>query len=191
MTNSSQTVTASLTLSAFGQTVASSGSSTSAYQFGATSGYRSEGDAGLTLVGCRFYDAQVGRFITRDTYLDQAPYAYCDGDPVNGVDPTGHLNWTRIGINILLIGCVFVACALIPEAAPLWIQIGAGVIIGGTFGAVGGASEYNQAHPDPTAWNNGDLQDSIAEGAITGAVTGIYSGPKLAGKLIKAVESVE
>ena len=38
--------------SAFGQTVASSGSSTSAYQFGATSGYRAEGDMGLTLVGC-------------------------------------------------------------------------------------------------------------------------------------------
>ncbi len=90
VTSSSQAVTASLTLSAFGQTVASSGSSTSAYQSGATSGYRTEGDAGLTLVGCRFYDAQVGRFITRDTYLDQAPYAYCDGDPVNTVDPTGH-----------------------------------------------------------------------------------------------------
>ena len=90
VTSSSQAVTASLTLSAFGQTIASSGSSTSAYQFGATSGYRSEGDAGLTLVGCRFYDAQVGRFISRDTYLDQAPYAYCDGDPVNAVDPSGH-----------------------------------------------------------------------------------------------------
>ena len=90
VTNSGQAVTASLTLSAFGQTVASSGSSSSAYQFGATSGYRSEGDAGLTLVGCRFYDAQVGRFITRDTYLDQAPYTYCNGDPVNCVDPTGH-----------------------------------------------------------------------------------------------------
>ena len=90
VTNSSQAVTASLTLSAFGQTVANSGSSTSAYQFGATSGYRMEGDVGLTLVGCRFYDAQVGRFITRDTYLDQKPYAYCDGDPVNGVDSSGH-----------------------------------------------------------------------------------------------------
>ena len=62
----------------------------SVYGFGATSGYRSEGDAGLTLVGCRFYDAQVGRFISRDTYLDQKPYVYCDGDPVNTTDPTGH-----------------------------------------------------------------------------------------------------
>jgi len=90
VTNASQGVTASLTLSAFGQTVASTGSSTSAYQYGATSGYRTEGDAGLTLVGCRFYDAQVGRFITRDTYLNQKPYAYCDGDPVNATDPSGH-----------------------------------------------------------------------------------------------------
>ena len=90
MTNASQAVTASLTLSAFGQTVASTGSSTSAYGFGATSGYRTEGEAGLTLVGCRFYDAQVGRFITRDTVLTEKPYAYCDGDPVNGVDPSGH-----------------------------------------------------------------------------------------------------
>ena len=91
VTSSSQAVTASLTLSAFGQTVASSGSSTSAYQFEATSGYRTEGNAGLTLVGCRFYDAQVGRFITRDTDLNQKPYAYCNGDQVNATDPSGHL----------------------------------------------------------------------------------------------------
>ena len=42
-------------------------------------------------MGCRSYDAQVGRFITRDTYLDQKPYAYCDGDPVNATDPGGHM----------------------------------------------------------------------------------------------------
>ena len=93
VTNSSGAIQGTLTTSAFGQTIASSGSSTSAYQFGATSGYRTEGDAGLTLVGCRFYDAQVGRFITRDTYLDQKPYAYCDGDPVNRLDSTGH-DWS-------------------------------------------------------------------------------------------------
>jgi len=88
VTNSGQSVTATLTLSAFGQTVASSGSSTSAHQFGATSGYRTEGDAGLTLVGCRFYDAQVERFLSRDTDLNEAPYTYCD--PVNVTNPSGH-----------------------------------------------------------------------------------------------------
>jgi len=41
-------------------------------------------------VGARYYDAQVGRFITRDTYLSQKPYIYCEHNPVNAVDPSGH-----------------------------------------------------------------------------------------------------
>jgi RHS repeat-associated protein len=45
--------------------------------FAATSGYRNDGDAGLMHVGARYYDAQVGRFITRDTELDQEPYLDC------------------------------------------------------------------------------------------------------------------
>ncbi len=52
-------------------------------------------------VGARYYDPQTGSFITRDTYLDQKPYLYCEHDPVNGVDPTGHdgetLEW-EIGL---------------------------------------------------------------------------------------------
>jgi len=139
VTNSSQTVTASLTLSAFGQTIASSGSSTSAYQFGATSGYRTEGDVGLTLVGCRFYDAQVGRFISRDTYLDQAPYAYCDGDPVNNVDPNGH---SDLGLAMgALFGVAFVfAVVLIPGgevflATPEGLAVA--ILVAGIGAAVG------------------------------------------------------
>jgi len=58
--------------------------------YAATSGYRNDGDAGLVHVGARYYDAQVGRFITRDTLLDQKPYLYCEHDPVNGLDPHGH-----------------------------------------------------------------------------------------------------
>ena len=139
VTNSGQSVTASLTLSAFGQTIASSGSSTSAYQFGATSGYRTEGDVGLTLVGCRFYDAQVGRFISRDTYLDQAPYAYCDGDPVNNVDPNGH---SDLGLAMgALFGVAFVfAVVLIPGgevflATPEGLAVA--ILVAGIGAAVG------------------------------------------------------
>ena len=134
VTNASQAVTASLTLSAFGQTIASTGSSTSAYGFGATSGYRTEGDAGLTLVGCRFYDAQVGRFITRDTYLDQKPYAYCDGDPVNATDPTGHnVDGNTIGAwtGGIILGAIGGALGGVPGAM---IGAGAGAALGGWIG---------------------------------------------------------
>ena len=53
--------------------IGSWGTSTNPYMYGATSGYRTEGDAGLSHVGARYYDAQVGRFITRDTDLDEPP----------------------------------------------------------------------------------------------------------------------
>lgn len=45
----------------------------------------------------RYYQPAVGRFLTRDTYTgeDAEPlslhlYAYCHGDSVNVIDPTGH-----------------------------------------------------------------------------------------------------
>jgi hypothetical protein len=42
-------------------------------------------------VGARYYDAQVGRFLTRDTVLSEHPYLYCEHEPVNSVDPSGHI----------------------------------------------------------------------------------------------------
>jgi RHS repeat-associated protein len=89
-TNSSQTVTATAITEGFGATIATTGSTGSAYGFAGTSGYRNDGDAGLMHTGARYYDAQVGRFITRDTKLNEHPYLYCEHDPVNWVDPSGH-----------------------------------------------------------------------------------------------------
>ena len=133
-------MTASLTLSAFGQMVASTGGSTSAYQFGATSGYRTEGDAGLTLVGCRSYDAQVGRFITRDTFLDQKPYAYCEGDPINATDPSGHWVkrrfWYWAGVTLIVVAEVLGTIAVAPSG--IGIVGGVLAITGTVMWAYGG-----------------------------------------------------
>jgi RHS repeat-associated protein len=94
VTNSSQTVTGTINYDAFGQTVGTTGSSTNPYMFAATWGYRNDGDAGLMHVGARYYDAQVGRFITRDTVLSEHPYLYCEHEPVDHVDPSGHTRQT-------------------------------------------------------------------------------------------------
>jgi RHS repeat-associated protein len=102
VTNSSQAVTGTATYEGFGQTVATTGSSTDPYMFAATSGYRNDGDAGLMHVGARYYDAQVGRFITRDTELDQKPYLYCEHDPVNNLDPSGHVCKTMLKLAAII-----------------------------------------------------------------------------------------
>ena len=96
VTNSGQTVTGTINYDAFGNTVGSTGSSASSYMYGADSGYRSDGDAGLKYVAARYYDSKIGRFTTRDTYLDQLPYTYCENDPVNYEDPDGHQTLPRV-----------------------------------------------------------------------------------------------
>ncbi len=53
-TNASGVVTAATVYDGFGNTVATSGSTSSPYQFGATSGYRNDGDAGIMQVGGRY-----------------------------------------------------------------------------------------------------------------------------------------
>ncbi len=65
------------------------------YQWNAESGYRADGDEAsgflaLQKVGARYYDPEFGCFLTRDTDLNQKPFAYCNGDPVNFNDPSGH-----------------------------------------------------------------------------------------------------
>ncbi len=69
VTASDQSVTGTINFEAFGQTVGTSGSSSSPYMYAGAWGYRTDGDAGLMHVGARYYGAQVGRFITRDTVL--------------------------------------------------------------------------------------------------------------------------
>ena len=121
-TNSSQSVTSTLTPDAFGNAVATTGSTGSSYQFGATSGYRNDGDAGLLKVGCRYYDPQVGAFTTRGTYLDQKPYLYCEHDPVNATDPSGHTwKWYHWAIAAAVVVAVIGLGLITAGSAYVWI----------------------------------------------------------------------
>ena len=100
-TDANQTVTSTQELDGFGRESGGTGSTASAFGFHGAEGYRNDGDgpAGLDpyqKVGARYYDRLTGRFLTRDTDLSQSPYAYCDGDPVNCHDPSGHLSIVNI-----------------------------------------------------------------------------------------------
>ncbi|MFA6217601.1 MAG: RHS repeat-associated core domain-containing protein [Candidatus Omnitrophota bacterium] len=58
-------------------------------------------NTGLYFYGARYYDPVIGRFITADTIVQEPynpqtlnRYSYCDNNPVNYIDPSGH-GWLR------------------------------------------------------------------------------------------------
>ncbi|MDD4980038.1 MAG: SpvB/TcaC N-terminal domain-containing protein [Candidatus Omnitrophica bacterium] len=148
------------------------GSDTAKYKFNGK-----ELDAtGLYFYGARYYDPQVGRFISADTLVARPynpqelnRYSYCNNNPINAIDPTGHWSWKSfwksiVGAFVGAVVAVVTAGAGLPWAvAGFWggmtggavtggleggwrgALIGAG--IGGALGAFGGWGAYNIGTP--------------------------------------------
>ncbi len=75
--------------SGFGGTIASGGSGT-VFGYGGANGCQTEADTGLVLMGHRYYDSRIGRFLTQDPAGDGNNwYAYAGNNPVNKTDPSG------------------------------------------------------------------------------------------------------
>ena len=96
-------VTDRFAYTAHGELAARTGTTQTPFLFLGGAGVRSEGD-GLYLMGARWYDASLRRFLSPDPLgLDGGAnfYAYADGDPVNRADPLGLCaeSWTsgRLG----------------------------------------------------------------------------------------------
>ena len=111
LTDDTEAIVALYTYDAFGNLIASSGTSENTYGFTGEQQFK-EAD-GLVYLRARYYDARVGRFISRDPileprgvgnnfvwllpYLTSQPqslqaYEYCGNNPVNRIDPTGKIS---------------------------------------------------------------------------------------------------
>lgn len=67
-------------------------------------GYVADPSSGLQYAGARYYDPEIGQFLTHDPEQQFAsPYAYGPGDPINGVDPDGAFFWI---IGLIAVGLV-------------------------------------------------------------------------------------
>lgn len=109
LTNGSETVTDTCEYDAWGLGIASTGSTATPFGFAGGHGYQRDPDSGLMLLGARYYDPSIGRFISRDPIGYEGGlnlYAYCNGDPVNAVDPDGE-DW-RWAITIKVVAKLFV-----------------------------------------------------------------------------------
>ena len=80
---------------AYGTLIASNGLSQTAYLY---CGQQYDSDLGMYLNRARYLNTGTGRFWTMDTYegktedpLSIHKYNYCELDPINGIDPSGHI----------------------------------------------------------------------------------------------------
>ena len=104
--------------------------------------YYLDTETNLYFLKTRYYDPEIGRFITIDdiSYLDPESinglnlYAYCFNNPVNCIDPTGNAPWWSWLISGLqLVGGI--ALCFVPGAQ----AIGVSMIVGGSLGLIANA----------------------------------------------------
>ena len=154
-------------------------------------GYYYDIETDLYYLQTRYYDPEVGRFISQDNieYAEHEKinginlYAYCGNNPVNNVDPTGHAWWhwliaavavvalcaLAVGVTVLTGGAgsfaFAVALGALKGAA---IGFGVGAVAGTVIGAVAGGIY---------AANTGtDFWTGVGQGALLGLGIGAFAG---------------
>jgi len=145
-------------------------------------GYHYDVETKLYYLNSRYYDPEVGRFISPDiiSILDETMmeanglnlYMYCGNNPVMRVDPNGTAwwNWLIIGVQAL---AGIVAC-LIPGGQALGLTL----LIGATIGAIGQlvAPAIGQAIGGITSMANGWGAFSTGLSLLGAGLPGIIAG---------------
>jgi RHS repeat-associated protein len=133
-------------------------------------------ELGLIHMNGRIYDPVIGRFMSGDSIL-QAPdnlqsynrYAYVLNNPINAVDPSGHVWWW---IPAIILGAETAKqVGLIDKATARAIQgIGVGMLVGQPIGGFGGALAGGFAGGLVSSGNlQGGLQGMFSAGLFYGA----------------------
>lgn len=108
-------------------------------------GYYYDTETELYFLKTRYYDPEVGRFISPDSieYLDPETinglnlYAYCNNNPVSNVDPNGNKwwHWFLGVVAVVALAAVVVASAVLTGGTSL-VAIGIGFAIGSAASVV-------------------------------------------------------
>ena len=153
--------------------------------------YYYDSETGLYFLQTRYYDPEVGRFISRDSigYADPETicglnlYAYCGNNPVMNVDPMGNAWWDWLAGVLAVVGIALVAGAI----AVLTAGIGTTIMVGTMAGAV----LHGAAVGALVGAGIGMVAGGVIGGAVTGwSVNGILAGIGIglgAGAIIGAI----
>lgn len=137
--------------------------------------YRSyywDGELNLYYLNARYYDPEIGRFVSQDdlSYLDPETlnglnlYAYCLNNPVMGYDPDGTWDWDKFwrGVGRVVTGALAVvagAMVIASGVAGVAMLVVAGVTIAaGVLTAVNGVADAVEAGTDYNFVRDGVFQ---------------------------------
>ena len=89
-TGTGQTIGATKQYDAFGNVLSATGTWKGPFGYAGSFGYQEDADSSLKLLGHRYYDASIGRFLTRDPISEGRNwYIYCYNSPNSQSDPIG------------------------------------------------------------------------------------------------------
>ena len=156
-------------------------------------GYVYDRETGLYYLQSRYYNPEIGRFISADSVMSDVGgdilgnnlFAYCMNNPVNYSDNGG--DWPSWATKVLIGTAVIAAAAILTVAtagtgtALACFAVGAlkGAAIGAAMGAISGAATGAITHRITTGSWDGAGQAALegaADGYMMGAITGFISG---------------
>ena len=152
-------------------------------------GYYYDAETGLYYLKTRYYDPEVGRFISQDdvSYLDPEHinglnlYAYCGNNPVMNVDPSGHKWWHWL-IGIAIVAATTLAMVATAGLAAAVLGVSAGVAASMCVGAgiatatAGIVNLVTQASMGIEEFDLGSLMFDMVVSGTVGMISGGISG---------------
>lgn len=103
-------------------------------------GYVYDEESGLYYLTTRYYDPEIGRFLTPDNLEQLDPekaaglnlYVYCNNDPVLFFDPEGEMGMAKV-VGLTILFALFLATVLTGPISPLPLLAGGAIL--GTLGS--------------------------------------------------------
>src|ERR1700722_5801774 len=174
VTNSAGNVVQILEYKPFGETYETSGSVTMPFGFDGQRLDGSNATTGLYYFNSRFYNPEIGRFMSADSVMDRPTipqtlhhYAFAGDNPVRYVDPSGH-SWWDFLIAAAIFTAIVVLAAVSGGSDLALVSIAMGVVGLGAGAAVGAGLCYS-----PTSE---DFWQIAVTGALLGAAVGAGFG---------------